>query len=185
MRLFIAIPLPLFSLSSKLPLHFQQQLKKDHISWTKPENFHLTLLFLGETPENRIPEIMERVEEVAYDFDPFTLTIEKTGLFGSKYDPKVIWAGAEPFSILNDLHLRIAKTMEAVGYKPDRQNFVPHLTIGRIRRLNDKQQLQKALDAKKEGHFFSQQVEEIVLFESQLKAEGPQYIIKGVSTLGC
>ncbi|PLX00212.1 MAG: RNA 2',3'-cyclic phosphodiesterase [Marinilabiliales bacterium] len=185
MRLFIAIPLPLFSLSSKLPLHFQQQLKKDHISWTKPENFHLTLLFLGETNEKLIPEIMERLEEITYNFDPFNLTIEKTGLFGSAYDPKVIWAGAEPSGMLQDLHFQIANTMEAVGYKADRQNFVPHLTIGRIKRLNDKKQLQNALDARKAGHFFSQRVEEIALFESQLTNEGPKYNIKGVSTLGC
>lgn len=185
MRLFIAIPLPLFSLSSKLPDYFQNALKKEYITWTKPENYHFTLLFLGETDEKLLPEIMELLDEVAYDFDPFTLSIENTGLFGSSYDPKVIWAGVQPAEMLTELHNRIVEAMQKVGYKPDRQNFIPHLTIGRIKRLSDKKQLQKTMDAKRVGEYYSQQVEEIVLFESKLTKEGPVYNIKGVSTLGC
>lgn len=185
MRLFIAIPLPLFSTASRLPQYFQNMLKKEYINWTKQQNYHLTLLFLGETDERLIPEIIELLDEVAYDFDPFELTIENCGLFGSSYDPKVIWAGAQPAEILTEMHLRIVEVMKNIGYKPDRQNFIPHLTLGRIRRLSDKKQLQKALETKKKGLFYSQNVNEIVLYESKLSPQGPEYIIKGTSTLGC
>ncbi len=185
MRLFIAIPLPLFSTASRLPQHFQNMLKNEYINWTKPQNYHLTLLFLGETNERLITDIIELLDEVAYDFDPLEITIENCGLFGSSYNPKVIWAGVQPADILTELHLRIVEVMKNIGYKSDRQNFVPHLTIGRIRRLSDKKQLKKALDTKKEGLFYSQNINEIVLYESILSPQGPEYIIKGSSTLGC
>ncbi|PID94238.1 MAG: RNA 2',3'-cyclic phosphodiesterase [Bacteroidetes bacterium] len=185
MRLFIAIPIPSSGMASRLSAHFRGMLARESIVWTKPENYHLTLLFLGDIPEKYVSDILELMGAVAYDVDPFTLRVEKVGLFGSRYAPRVIWVGAQPTEILTTLHERLSKVMEEVGYVADRQNFVPHLTLGRIKKVADKKQLQRVLESQREALLYSGKVEEIVLYESVLSREGPIYTVKGVSPLGC
>ncbi len=185
MRLFIAIPLHLAGIKSDLIPRFQKALPRESISWSKPENLHQTLIFLGETPENLIPQIMDIMDAVAYDFDPFMLTVEDTGIFGSSYDPKVIWAGVQPVALLTEIHNALSNALQEVGYKPDRQNFVPHLTVGRVRKKPDKKRLQTIMEKTAGVTFYTQNVDELVLFESKLAPQGAEYTIKGVSTLGC
>jgi 2'-5' RNA ligase len=97
------------------------------------------------------------------------------GIFGSAYDPRVIWFGmqkAEPLKALAD---DVLTSVEKIGWERDRQNFVPHLTIARIKYVPDKKLFQKVIDENKNAFIQEIYVAEFHLYESILLREGPLY----------
>lgn len=151
-------------------------LRHENIKWVKPENMHLTLKFFGETDENQIPIIQKVLAEAAANARPFSLKIANTGVFGSRYDPKVLWFGIEKHDELVSLVQNIFIGLENAGWEPDRQNFVPHLTIGRIRKLKDKPLFQNIISKYNSVEIQEENVSEINLYESILLREGPLYL---------
>ena len=88
--------------------------------------------------DEKIPLIEETARESTAGFKPFNINIKNTGIFGSSYNPKVIWFGIEKSEILENLAENLLKNLDENGFLRDRQNFVPHLTIGRIKNVQDK-----------------------------------------------
>jgi RNA 2',3'-cyclic 3'-phosphodiesterase len=145
------------------------------ITWVKPESIHVTLKFFGETEEKRIPDISRVLREVASSHQPFAAELVNVGIFGSSYSPKVIWFGIEKAEPLKNLGNDVLKSVESIGWEPDRQNFVPHLTIGRIKDVPDKQLFQRMIDEHKKTWMQEFRVQEFNLYESILQKEGPIY----------
>jgi RNA 2',3'-cyclic 3'-phosphodiesterase len=155
--------------SLKSGLHFAR------ITWVKPESIHVTLKFFGETEDKRIHDISKVLHDVAKRHQPFTSELVNVGIFGSSYDPKVIWFGMEKAEPLKELGADVLKTVESIGWESDRQNFVPHLTIGRIKDVADKHLFQSVIDMHKKTRMQDLRVSEFHLFESTLTREGPIY----------
>jgi 2'-5' RNA ligase len=151
-------------------------LHHERIKWVEPENMHLTLKFFGETDEKQIPSINQSLQTAVSQSKPFTLKIANTGIFGSRYDPKVIWFGIGKNPELDNLAKNIFIELKKCGWHPDRQNFVPHLTIGRIREIKDKPLFQKIIDKFHNIEIQEENVNEIILYESILRREGPLYV---------
>jgi 2'-5' RNA ligase len=151
----------------------RQTLDYNIIKWVDLENLHITLRFFGDTPEDELPTIITALKKASLSVTPFKLTLEKTGVFGSRYDPRVIWFGIRENKTLLNLHKNITESLEEVEYFADRQNFVPHLTIGRIKEIRDKQFFQQIIDRFSDLRLLEQQVTEFSLFSSELKKEGP------------
>jgi RNA 2',3'-cyclic 3'-phosphodiesterase len=145
------------------------------ITWVKPESVHVTLKFFGETMENRIPEISRVLKEVALKHQPFVSEIVDVGIFGSSYNPKVLWFGIEKAEPFKELGADVLKSVEAIGWEHERQNFVPHITIGRIKNIEDKHLFQSVIDLHKKTWMQQVQVNEFHLFESNLTRQGPIY----------
>ena len=103
------------------------------------------------------------MQEARLGIMPFDMVLEGLGVFGSSYDPRVIWYGIRDETQIFNLADNIFSELEGIGIKRDRQNFVPHLTIGRI---NEKQ---------KPGLIQTIRVEEFYLIESILEPTGPVY----------
>jgi RNA 2',3'-cyclic 3'-phosphodiesterase len=174
-RLFAAVkihPSPEFL---KTYNSLKTSLKFCRITWVKPESIHVTLKFFGETEESRIPGISRVLKEVASQHQPFTSELVNVGIFGSSYNPKVIWFGIEKSEPLKKLGIDVLQSVEAIGWEPDRQNFVPHLTVGRIKEVPDKQLFQKMIDEHKHDWLQEFSVVEFNLYESILLKEGPLY----------
>ena len=176
-RLFVAIPIKpdpgLLSLLGQL----QRQLSFERISWAKPENLHLTLKFLGETHTKTIPALSEELRRAIEPTAPFSISFDKTGLFGSRYDPRVIWLGSQGRSeAMDNLANRVLDACARVGFERDRQNFVPHLTLGRIKGLSDKVHFQRVMQQLPQQLIQIVPVNNIILFESILRKEGPIYV---------
>ena len=95
--------------------------------WVDPRDMHVTLRFLGETPEEKLPEIEALMRRAAAASAPFELVYGGVGAFDSLADPRVIWvgldAGLEPMRALGEL----------LG-RDEPRPFSPHLTLGRRRR---------------------------------------------------
>lgn len=154
---------------------FQRFLKHERITWVKTNNMHLTLKFFGETDEQRIPSITDALKNGAAQIPSFNLRFYKIGTFGSRYNPKVIWLGADNQPILNKLAENVRIELEKNGFDYDRQNFVPHLTLGRIRHITDKQFFQQAIDDYRAEFLLEQEINSIHLYESVLTPQGPKY----------
>jgi RNA 2',3'-cyclic 3'-phosphodiesterase len=174
-RLFIAIkalPDPAFVARFRM---LRAALPPRSIKWVEEHNIHITLKFLGETEENKIPGINRVLASVAGRQPAFELSLSGTGIFGSAYNPKVIWAGIQPYETLVSLMKTVHEEMEPVGFPRDRQNLVPHLTLGRIKFVEDKGRFQNVISLYKNLTSEPWKVEAILLIESILKKEGPEY----------
>lgn len=175
-RLFIAIPLSPEPVLSGLLQTLSSELYYERINWVKATNMHLTLKFLGPTAEEKIPEIVAAINNCVCDFEPFVLQFNKTGIFGSRYQPRVLWLGLnEVPEQLHPLANGIIDAMDRIGFKRDRQNFVPHLTLGRIKNLTDKPRFQEVIGNISQKIYISTSVEKLLLYESILHKDGPEY----------
>ncbi len=121
MRLFVAIQ---FSTEVRqVLLRVQDVLRQQgHGRFSLPENFHLTLAFIGET--ERLTDAIHAIEQI--HTRPFPVTLSGIGHFGDLY-----WAGAVLTQPLADLQAQVSRALTANGFSlPDRE-FCPHLTLCR------------------------------------------------------
>jgi len=114
------------------------------------------------------------LEEACAQNQPFTLTINKIGVFGSHYHPEVIWLGFDHFEPFQKLFNDLEPKLQDLGFDPNYGNFVPHITLGRIKNLHDKRKFWESIES---IPFISQSltVSEIILYQSFLHKEGPEY----------
>ena len=186
-RLFIAVEV----VPSEQFLEIYTKLKStstklDRINWVKPELMHLTLKFLGETPEEKISAILGGITSATNTVSPFELKIGTIGAFGSRYQPRVLWFGIDANEPVNQLHTQIQKEMRKLGFKPDFGNFVPHITIARINKIDNKQQFWKSIETLQMPFIQQIEVKKIILYESILKTYVPVYeVIDEVNLLTC
>lgn len=175
-RLFVAVKLDPGEEFLKQLRDLQSKLAGERIKWVEEYNIHITLKFFGETPEDKIPGIIRGLEEVAAGTDAFSFSLRQLGIFGSSYDPRVVWVGIEPYADLVTLMTQLRNKMSRIGFEPDRQNLVPHLTLGRIKDLKDKKRFQQIISQHKEIASREMKADQIILYESILKKEGPVYL---------
>ncbi|XJZ26528.1 RNA 2',3'-cyclic phosphodiesterase [Bacillota bacterium Lsc_1132] len=100
-------------------------------SWVYHEDLHITLVFLGTAPSNRLKTSVNNVEEAMRSFEPFTLKITKLGIFGKKEAPRVLWAGINESNQLQSIRAKVFSDCEEAGFKLETRPFRPHLTIAR------------------------------------------------------
>lgn len=171
LRLFIGIRIP-------APLHERLEALQSGVpgaKWIAPENFHITLGFLGDVEENRHEDLHEILAGV--DGAPFELTLSGTGSFGSKV-PKLLWAGLEPAPALEALQKKITGRLVRGGLPVEARKFSPHVTLAYMRAA------QQAKDPKLGAWFESTapflaepfEVTEFTLIESRLGSGGSQYV---------
>ena len=185
-RTFLAIHIPT---GTEYPT-MVEKLKKNlthekYINYCRPENIHLTLKFLGSTPVDDIPNIIEAVQKVAKDHKPFTMDFDRTGFFGSNRVPRVLWLGMnnQPQALF-DLENDLLDAFDALGYMRDRQNFVPHLTVCRIKSLVDKQFFMQIYNTIEQKTYLHADVKELVYYQSILQPTGPFYKVLKKIPLG-
>jgi len=143
----------------------------DGLRPTRPENFHLTLQFLGETPDDRVAAVADALAPVA--FAPFTLRPGRIGCLPDCRRPRVIHTdaaqGGEACAVLAGL---VRDAMDPLGY-PRGNSFTPHLTLARIKRPGGVDW--RALVARRPADLPAFWVDRFVLWRSELKPSGPVY----------
>ena len=176
-RTFLAIHIPTTVDYSGLVDRLKKNLTHEKfINYCRPENIHLTLKFLGSTPVDDIPNIIETVQKVAKRHQPITMDFDRTGLFGSNRVPRVMWLGMnDQPQALFDLENDLLDAFDDLGYMRDRQNFVPHLTVCRIKSLVDKQFFMQIYNSIEPKTYLHADVKELVYYQSILQPTGPIY----------
>jgi 2'-5' RNA ligase len=130
MRLFIAVN---FSDEIKNQiLEVQEQLRSQSTrgSFTRPENLHLTLAFLGETPEEKLPALRGIIDDI--DSPSFDVAFSRTGCF--THSRKELWwigtEGGSPSS-LKSIHDKLIRDLFEAGFSVDGRPFNAHITLAR------------------------------------------------------
>lgn len=185
-RTFLAISIPCGTEFPALVERLKKNLTHEkYINYCRPENIHLTLKFLGSTPVDDIPAIIEAVQTVAKKHQPFTMDFDRTGFFGSNHVPRVLWLGMndQPRALF-DLENDLLDAFDDLGYLRDRQNFVPHLTVCRIKSLVDKQFFMQIYNSIEQKTYLHADVKELVYFQSFLQPTGPFYKVLKKIPLG-
>lgn len=147
---------------------------RGRVSWVKPENLHLTLKFLGDTPANRVEEIATALQEIAAATTAFSANIVGAGAFPNGEKPRVLWVGlSEPAETLLQLAQAIDAQMHRFGFAKEKRAFAPHLTIGRVKDARIPEVI-RALQAKPFAAM-SAEFGEIIFMQSELNSTGSIY----------
>src|SRR5438094_9477981 len=94
-RAFIAIELP--PAVKALLTTIQEELRETMgrtagaVKWVRPEGIHLTLQFLGDVSDRQVSEIEQAIERACADMSPFSLNLDKLGVFPNLRRPRVLW----------------------------------------------------------------------------------------------
>lgn len=137
-----------------------------------PNNFHFTLQFLGEIPEDAADNVINALRNIT--FPKFTLRFEGIGVFPKPSFPRVIWIGTDKDggSKLIDLAEIVGDVLEPLGFKKDKP-FKPHMTIFRIK--NKVGNISRMLNDFRSEKLGSQKIENLKFKKSVLTASGPVY----------
>lgn len=126
-RLFIAVDLPEDRTTAF------RSLQSDDLSarWTPPEQYHLTLRFLGDVEADAASELESRLESI--DVPSFLLGGERLGVFPSIRKPRVLVAHISGEPGLMALQAEISDLTLELGFPDDRKPFNPHITVARLK----------------------------------------------------
>ncbi len=131
MRLFIGIP---FTESVQFYLkETQTNVLKNAIKskMTRPGNFHLTLLFIGELDGTRIDQLIDAIDETVSSFKSFSIKLGTIGAF-VKGDEEIVWMGIEQgVTYLKKMHEDLKKSLISAHLPFDVKGFNPHITLAR------------------------------------------------------
>jgi RNA 2',3'-cyclic 3'-phosphodiesterase len=176
-RAFVAIELPEHIIADLGRL--QEELKALGLSlrWTRPENIHLTLKFLGDMPESDLSGVRDAVGETARAHGPITLAAKGIGVFPNILRPNVLWTGiagqTELLTVLQrDLDVRLHDLL-CIGL--EKRRFTGHLTLGRVKGRPDPKRLISAMEIFGSLETESFAADAVCLFSSRLTAAGPVY----------
>lgn len=184
-RLFIAAGVTLDAPFVNLRRDIQKFMYADKVTWVKDDVQHLTLRFLGKTPEDKVKPLVGAAGACFENFAPFELELDKIGIFGSRHHPEVIWAGFNDFEKLREIHLALEPELENLGFEKYNGNFVPHVTLARIRQINNLRFFRDNFE-KVTTLQFSQtiRIDRFSLIQSHLHSDGPIYKVLKTWELG-
>src|SRR5438094_6445298 len=175
MRLFVAVPLPP-ELTARAAALLPAALPA-----TRPvraELMHLTLVFLGWTPDEQLDAVVAAARSAVSGQPPFELSFSGAGRFPATGRPRVVWIGiGEGQEALATLAGRVAAELRAAELTFDDRPFAPHLTLARVRKEAtgpEARTIVAALEALEVPELRTW-VDRIAVVESVLSPKGPRY----------
>lgn len=142
--------------------------------WIDPENYHLTLRFIGDIDGRMAPEVAEMLARI--DRRSFSLDVEGLGTFGSKR-PHAIIARIAPSRALSELRTEQERLMQRIGLPPETRRFSPHITLARLKGAGERDIADYLTST---GPLAIQQfaVERFVLFSAKESVGGGPYVVE-------
>jgi len=141
-------------------------------NWVPEENYHLTVRFLGEVEDGKLPELLKLGADVAKKIPPFSLTLDVLGGFPAPKRARVLWVGPKEKS---PEFLRLVELTEEflqrLGFPPEEKEALPHVTLARFKIPRDL----SAVLGKEVPAIPRVEVESLTLMRSELRPEGARY----------
>ena len=176
-RVFIAINLPA-DIKKRLA-NYQSGWPELPTRWTKKENLHITLVFLGYLKEEEILDVLKMTEEVVSKHKSFSINLNEI-CYGppKKMPPRMVWVRGEKSKELSDLKYELEDALiSEVGFSPKKRPFAPHITLGRIHQWEFKNiEIEDRPEIKEEINL-SFPVDSIEIMGSHLKRGGAEYVV--------
>ena len=185
-RVFCAIELPI-TVRKRVMEHLarlRDSVPAAHASWSRDQNLHLTLKFLGGISQSRVENLSLAVGRAVEGSSPFNLVVEKTGVFPDDGPPRVLWIGVSDSSgKLGELYERLEEECAKESFPKDARPFHPHLTLARLRKPPGT----RALASAHKAMLFEPieiSVSELLVIRSELSSEGSKYSVISRHSLG-
>ncbi len=175
-RIFIAVKIIPGETLSGIISSLRAGLRSERINWTSVSNMHLTLVFLGNTQDDKIKTVSAILREGCQGYGEWGFSIRGTGVFRNFDDPRVLWAGIEPCDRLNELQGALVSRLRGSGFRLEERAFRPHLTLARIRSVNNPDDLRSVVKKFSDIKIQDVNVSEVILYESILRPAGPEYL---------
>ncbi len=155
------------------------------VKWVEPHNLHVTLVFLGDVHERELGAVCLAVTRAAAREPAFTLRVSGVGAFPTPRRPKTLWAGiTEGAAEIIRLHTALEQPLLELGcYRQEERAYTPHLTLGRVSAEDDTQLLATELPKHLAWNGGQTAIEQVVIFTSELRREGPEYTVIGRAKL--
>jgi 2'-5' RNA ligase len=182
LRLFVALNIPeaVKAEMAKAQSELKQVLSAGLVRWTRPEQFHLTLKFLGNVDGCQTTGLTEAVQAAIRPFPALTLQMAGIGFFPDPRSPRIVWAG------VHDAEQRLAtlqQVVEAATAKftsePAVEKFSGHVTLARIKRIGarEKRLLTSMAATMKDRIFGTWTAREVEILRSELSSEGARHAV--------
>lgn len=144
------------------------------IKFVEKENLHFTLRFLGEIPESRVDNVMRALANLK--FNKFTIFLQGLGVFPDLSRPRVLWIGvSQGVEELKKLAKVVREAVDKYAAQVEREEFVPHLTIGRVKSSRNIDRLREFIQQNKMVKLGSMEVDRVKLKKSLLTPQRPIY----------
>jgi 2'-5' RNA ligase len=179
-RLFLAIPIPDDVRAELLQLQLQLQplLPLHAVRWTKPEQFHLTLEFLGNVPVANTDALSRAARAVCDAAPAMRLRAEGAGFFPHARSPRVFWVDIKSMDgLLLEFQQRLELAVQPFVEKPEDKKFTAHVTLARFEKMRscDMEKLKAAIAV---GRTFGEwTAKEVQLIKSSLQPAGAIHAI--------
>ncbi len=151
---------------------------RGRVKWTPPDQFHITLKFLGDTPVESVPAIAAVLEELVAKWHPFEVEMEGAGAFPKPARPQTIWAGVKKGGEETArLAAEIDRLVHSFGFPKELRPFRAHLTLGRVKGPDNLSALAEAVRRLQSASVGAFEADRIHFFRSDLKPEVPEYTV--------
>ena len=148
--------------------------------WVAPENFHVTLRFIGEVDRVQAEEI--DLALAAIRAPPLVLTLAGIGTFAKAGRVITLWTGVDRNDLLDHLHGKIETALQRAGLEPERRRFNPHVTLARLDIVAE-EKVAGFVQAKNLFRSEPVQMAHFTLFSSHLHRDGSIYTTEMVYPL--
>jgi len=140
--------------------------------FTRVQNLHLTLNFLGDVNEAKLSDVFRAVDEAAAEISSFSLSLGKLGQFPSGRR-KIIWLGIDNSGELYKLYDRLSEKLSKIGFRKEDRTYSPHLTLAREAKLEKPLDM---VDVSPLSGIGMAEVAEITVFESTSRSGVLEYL---------
>lgn len=197
-RVFIAINLP-ENIKEKLA-EFKAEWPDLPCRWTKTENLHITLIFLGSVPDEELLNIIKSTREVAAKRDTFFLNLRRIAYgpeersprsmssasssprsSSKSWTPRMVWAEGEISEDLGSLQKSLEVSLEMPS---ENRPYALHITLGRLKQWEFQKIDPEEIPGIKKEINLNFEVNSIEVMESASKRGGPEYVILESAPLG-
>jgi len=144
--------------------------------WVRPDNLHVTLLFLGRVEDSRLKDVCSHLKEVGQSVEPWRARVKAIGVFPTPERPRVLWAGVEGGrERFDELYGLLCGVLGPFCEKAAMRTFTPHITLARFKGRPGGR-VSEVIEQYSNKDWGALAVAELTLFESQLSPKGAKYI---------
>lgn len=147
---------------------------KDNVRTSPLDQMHITLKFIGDVDDGKVPRIVKAISSAVEGVSPFTVTLKGAGCFPNPKRPSVVWGGASPQDVMSGISERIGENLKACNVQFDEKPFKTHITIGRCK---GPVPIDDFLSKYSKEEFSSFQCCEILLMRSELGPSGAKHTV--------
>jgi 2'-5' RNA ligase len=180
-RTFLALPVETTSSFLIMYEKIRNELAGESIKWVPPDRLHITMFFFGATSDDmefRIKKALATMQGASIDF---RVVFDHLGVFPSKKNARVLWAGVENPKPFQHLYESLTIALEQGDAALERNHaFTPHLTLGRPKWIRDRSRFMQILESHQSIHLLSTRIDRLVYYQSILTPDGPLYKPLGI-----